>query len=495
MTPSKKKADLFHTDDDDDEGDNSYIYTRLTGAALDIAFHTSLNAFGSLDRTDYASFQPCFEKSQDRVVVEDIEIGGQVWRLRCIFDGHAGNAAVDYIQQAIVPTLRARLAVLDASAPPTDATISTALSSSLLAIDDAIGNEARALFPPDLDSLTDAQIRAIADDHKDGGSGANHEKLLRAKSGSTALVALVDPAGERLWVASLGDCTAALCTRQEKGGPWTVERLSANHNGIEPDEAARVRAEHPGEEGAMLNDRVRYLFSLPRILTDPPTPALGDYFCKYPPDFVRRVLVASDPNLKFSATKVDDFLARLLTPPYVSAQPEVRCVRIGTGSATANDAHSTPPPAEQLLVMFSDGLPECVLDDFSTAEPYLQVLPRILDRALRSTAEASFNAEAILNAEGPSLSAAGASVNGKPTLPRPDAKRNLAAAIIRETLAGGEEWLPVMQAMKYGEVVPKLGKERRLDHAERDDRLSQLLTVEMTGKWMDDVTAVVHRIV
>ncbi|KAI5889502.1 protein serine/threonine phosphatase 2C [Schizophyllum commune H4-8] len=477
MTPSKKKADLFRPDDD--EG-SFYTYTALTGAALDIAFHTSLNAFGSLDQTDYASFQPCFEKSQDRVVVEDIEIGGQVWRLRCIFDGHAGHAAVDYIQQAIVPTLHTRLAALDASSPPTDATIDTALSSALLAIDDAIGNEARALFPPDLDALSDAQIRAIADDHKDGGSGANHEKLLRAKSGSTALVALVDPPGERLWVASLGDCTAALCTRQERGGPWTVERLSANHNGIEPDEAARVRAEHPGEEGAMLNDRRYIVYSLLN--------SLGDFFCKFPPDFVRRVLVASDPNLKFSATKVDDFLARLLTPPYVSAQPEVRCVRIGS----AGDATSSPP-AEQLLVMFSDGLPECVLDDFSTAEPYFQVLPRILDRALRSTAEAGFNAEACLNAEGPRSNNEGA--NGQPTIPRPDAKRNLAAAIIRETLAGGEDWLPVMQAMKYGEVVPKLGKERKLDHVERDDRLSQLLTVEMRGKWMDDVTAVVHRIV
>ncbi|KAL1759393.1 phosphatase 2C-like domain-containing protein [Schizophyllum commune] len=481
---SRKKADLFPTDDND-EDDNSYIYTRLTGAALDIAFHTSLNAFGTFGRTDYASFQPCFEKSQDRVVVEDVEIGGEVWRLRCIFDGHAGHAAVDYIQKAITPTLRTRLAALDASPTTPDAAISAALSDTLLAIDDAIGTEGRALFPSDLDSLSDAQILAIADDHKNGGSGANHEKLLRAKSGSTALVALVDPAGERLWVASLGDCTAALCTRQEKGGPWTVERLSANHNGIEPDEAARVRAEHPGEEGAMLNNRVLGTIAVTR--------ALGDYFCKYPPNFVRRVLVASDPRLKFSATKVDDFLARLLTPPYVSAQPEVRCMRIGS----ATDANS-PPPAEQLLVMFSDGLPECVLDDFSSAKPYLHVLPLILDRALRSTAEASFNAEACMNAEGPSLNGEGnthSSINaqGLPTTPRPDAKRNLAAAIIRETIAGGEEWLPVMQSIKHGEGTLKLGKERKLDHLERDDRLSQLLTVEMSGKWLDDVTAVVHR--
>ena len=130
--------------------------------------------------------------------------------------GHAGHAAVDYIQKAITPTLRTRLAALDAFPTIPDAAISAALSDTLLAIDDAIGTEGRALFPPDLDSLSDAQILALADDHKDGGGGANHEKLLRAKSGSTALVALVDPAGERLWVASLGDCTAgeySVCLR------------------------------------------------------------------------------------------------------------------------------------------------------------------------------------------------------------------------------------------------------------------------------------------
>ena len=195
----------------------------------------------------------------------------------------------------------------------------------------------------------------------------------------------------------------------------------------------------------------------------------------------------------------EDFLARLLTPPYVSAQPEVRCVRLGTSAGLVHGQDATSsPPAEQLLVMFSDGLPECVLDDFSSAEPYLHVLPRILDRALRSTAEASFNAEACMNAEGPSLKGEGnthSSINaqGLPTTPRPDAKRNLAAAIIRETIAGGEEWLPVMQSIKHGEGTLKLGKERKLDHLERDDRLSQLLTVEMSGKWLDDVTAVVHR--
>ena len=96
-----------------------------------------------------------------------------------------------------------------------------------------------------------------------------------------------------------------------------------------------------------------------------------------------------------------------------------------------------------------------------------EITAYLLDRALRSTAEASFNAEACMNAEGPSLNGEGnthSSINaqGLPTTPRPDAKRNLAAAIIRETIAGGEEWLPVMQSIKHGEGTLKLGKERKM---------------------------------
>ncbi|KAL1748795.1 phosphatase 2C-like domain-containing protein [Schizophyllum fasciatum] len=473
---SKQPADLFHHDEDEPPA----TYTALKGAALDAAFRGGLNALGAFDRTHFASFQPGRERSQDRVVVENIAIGDDVWRLRCIFDGHAGHAAVDYIQQAIVPALRARLAAVEPAPQADAAAVSAALSSALLAIDDAIGRDARELFPPDIALLSDAQILEIADDHKGGGPGTNHEKLLRAKSGSTALVALVDPRGARLWVASLGDCTAALCTREERGGPWRVERLSANHNGVDPEEAARVRAEHPGEEEAMLNDRVVGTIAVTRGASVASFATLGDFFCKHPAAFVRRVLVASDPIPKFSATTLDGFLARLRTPPYVSALPEVRCVRLGLRGDVG--------PADQLLVMFSDGLPECVLDDFSDPEPYLRILPRILDRALDAVARHGGDDS------NSTLDAGTTSLDSSPASPATDPATNLAAAIVRETLAGGEEYHPVMQAVRDGGAVAEKPSDAPLDHAERDDRLSQLLTVDIGGKWMDDVTAVVYRL-
>lgn len=328
-----------------------------------------------------------------------------------------------------------------------------ALSGALLAIDETIGTEARALFPQDISMMSGEELLVIADDHRNGGSGANHEKLLRCKSGSTALVALLDPECKELWVASLGDCTAALCTRREAGGPWEVVNLSSNHNGVDPEEAARVKSEHPGEEEAMLNSRV--------VGTIAVTRALGDFFCKYPSDFVRRVLVASDPFPNFSATSLDGFLSRLRTPPYVSATPDVRWAKVGSATEQPSTAEQPPlsdaesSPAEQLLVMFSDGLPDCVLDDFSCAEPYLRVLPRILDRASSSKGV------------------------------------NLAAEVVRETLAGGAEYMPEMQAARDGEDV-KAGPE--VSSAERDDRLSQLVTLEEDGKWLDDVTVLVHRL-
>jgi pyruvate dehydrogenase phosphatase len=37
---------------------------------------------------------------------------------------------------------------------------------------------------------------------------------------------------------------------------WKAEVLSANHNGRDEEEAARIRAAHPNEEECLLQDRV-----------------------------------------------------------------------------------------------------------------------------------------------------------------------------------------------------------------------------------------------
>jgi hypothetical protein len=49
---------------------------------------------------------------------------------------------------------------------------------------------------------------------------------------------------------------AVLCSKEAQGGEWTGELLTEAHNGFTESEIARVRAEHPGEDGALMGYRV-----------------------------------------------------------------------------------------------------------------------------------------------------------------------------------------------------------------------------------------------
>ncbi|KAF6763215.1 hypothetical protein DFP72DRAFT_841339 [Ephemerocybe angulata] len=86
------------------------------------------------------------------------------------------------------------------------------------------------------------------------------DAVLRCMRGTTVLIALVDPEGANLWVASLGDCTAILGTR-EPSGTWSTQTLSFNHNGTNASEATRF--------GFRTQRKVDDL--LPRVLTPPET--------------------------------------------------------------------------------------------------------------------------------------------------------------------------------------------------------------------------------
>lgn len=82
-----------------------------------------------------------------------------------------------------------------------------------MAFDDAIAHDVLDLFGGSVDGLadyTDAQIRDIINDqHKGGG---NWRKARLCMYGTTALVALVDPDHQNLWVANVGDCQASELT-------------------------------------------------------------------------------------------------------------------------------------------------------------------------------------------------------------------------------------------------------------------------------------------
>ena len=93
--------------------------------------------------------------------------------------------------------------------------VASILKRAFAEFDSAIAGDVLELFPGGLsgiEKLTDAQIQCVINDYDNGLE--NYRKVQRNMHGTTALVALVDPAQEHLWIASLGDCQA---------GTWRIE--------------------------------------------------------------------------------------------------------------------------------------------------------------------------------------------------------------------------------------------------------------------------------
>lgn len=89
--------------------------------------------------------------------------------------------------------------------------ISDLLSRAMTSFDDAIAGDVLDLFPGGLESLanlSDKYIQWVINDADRG--GVNYKKARLCMYGTTALVALVDPDHENLWVSNLGDCQAGM---------------------------------------------------------------------------------------------------------------------------------------------------------------------------------------------------------------------------------------------------------------------------------------------
>jgi pyruvate dehydrogenase phosphatase len=84
------------------------------------------------------------------------------------------------------------------------------ISRSIQRVDDDISKDVLDLFPGGLDNLckfSDTHIRCVLNDRHVG--GRNYDKARLCMYGTTALVALVDPEHENLWIANVGDCQAS----------------------------------------------------------------------------------------------------------------------------------------------------------------------------------------------------------------------------------------------------------------------------------------------
>ncbi|KAL6112310.1 uncharacterized protein ACO6RY_09097 [Pungitius sinensis] len=148
-----------------------------------------------------------------------------------------------------------------------------------------------------------------------------------ALSGCTACVAHVSKGV--LHVANLGDSRAVLGVR-EPDGTWSAVSLSSDHNAENPDELQRILGEHPLSERrtAVRHDRLLGLLL--------PFRAFGDVRFKWSAETLRRVY-ETRPEVRRTPPP-----PHYLTPPYLSARPEVTVHRI--------------TPGDRFLVLATDGL-------------------------------------------------------------------------------------------------------------------------------------------
>jgi len=145
--------------------------------------------------------------------------------------GHLGDATVEhaaYHLPIIVDELLHKLIPTPDAPLPTPDTVRDMLMNRITAFDNAIAGDVLELFPGGIESLpdlTDEEIQAVVNDFavpggvggsNGTGAGANYKKARLCLYGTTALVALVDPAHENLWVANLGDCEAGTCLVQKQ---------------------------------------------------------------------------------------------------------------------------------------------------------------------------------------------------------------------------------------------------------------------------------------
>ncbi|KAG1771852.1 protein serine threonine phosphatase 2C [Suillus occidentalis] len=294
---------------------------------------------GKTTTTGCISLQPSpdpDDRSQDRFVVLDWD----GWSFSAVFDGHGGEETVDYVVQELPSLIHAALtkALADAGTTPlTPSTVSALLQSSIQDVDQALTDGVTRLFPDEatLTALTDEQIKSIIN----GPTNPNNLTILRCMRGTTALVSLVDPQKENLWVASLGDCQAVLGTKNSNG-TWDATVLSVNHSGMNPAEVARIRNEHPNEPECVKFDRVLGAIAVTR--------AIGDHIFKLPVSYTRRVFMNCVPGFSISS-KLEHLLPRNNSPPYLSALADVKHVALQPSTANTNTT-------ESFLILCSDGL-------------------------------------------------------------------------------------------------------------------------------------------
>lgn len=239
-----------------------------------------------------------------------------------IFDGHSGPFTSAKLSTDLVKYVATHLNKLYKDEEIDESTLSKkfdkAIENGFLQLDnDIVNGSLKALFEdPSKQNVIDA---------------------LPAISGSCALLSVYNSQTSTLKVAVTGDSRALICD-QEEDGNWTVKSLSTDQTGDNLSEVERIRSEHPDEPNAVRNGRV--LGSLQ------PSRAFGDYRYKLN-DIEGRSLSELPDHVKIYFRKEPRFF---LTPPYVTAKPEITTTKINVKKT-------------KFMVLGSDGLFELLSNE------------------------------------------------------------------------------------------------------------------------------------
>ncbi|ESK85253.1 mitochondrial type 2c protein phosphatase involved in regulation of pyruvate dehydrogenase activity [Moniliophthora roreri MCA 2997] len=404
-------------------------------------------------RADSINFQPSpSTRTQDRYVVKQLEINGRQWSLTGVFDGHLGDVTVEHVSHHLPIIIQEFLQNAFENEPSRlsdPAFISQSFSRSITAFDKAIAGDVLNLFGgiEGLSNYTDAQIRQVINDQHRGGH--NYTKARLNMYGTTALVALVDPDHNHLWIANVGDCKAILVSPME-GDDWEINVLTTDHNGDNDAEVERVRQQHPDEPECVVDRRVLGALA--------PFRALGDTPFKQPPEFTRRILFNLLPGFH-DTSPWEEFLARNRTPPYISSEPEI------THYPLSQRKHSRPGP--RFLILSSDGF-----SDLCSSEGQHKIITDWARHVVQESRNDNpltglFNSMSSATTPESNINNILPTYPLSPTLPTApgagQASRNMALRLLRRAL-GGEDRLSV----------------------------SKVLTLDMDAAWIDDTAIVVQ---
>ena len=244
------------------------------------------------------------------------------WMFWGVFDGHSGWTTSAKLRQVLISfaarelntTYKAALSNTVSPFPPASA-IDAALKTAFVKLDNEICLES-------VNKLTKNPSKRL---------GA--ELLAPALAGSCALLSFYDSQSKTFRVACTGDSRAVLGRRNPQSGKWFATPLSEDQTGSNPNEAARMRAEHPGEPNVVRNGRVLGQLE--------PTRAFGDAYYKWTretQDKIKRHFFGKTPH------------PLLQTPPYVTAEPVVTSTHI-------------EPEKGDFIVLATDGLWEMLSNE------------------------------------------------------------------------------------------------------------------------------------